>query len=213
LQAAFADNSIHCVNLPGMKRHLIVAPMLFLFASHVYAEERLLEKVPQLQDTARRDNRGELGRTIGTITLITSRGQVKVEGVSAIPIRLFGQPIKVSDLLPLLEARAETNRTGIPNPMSGEVSDLTYVVLFTMSLAKDPDSISVIAELLKDQNEVIRGWSAIALYEIAKFSDQARGKIQAVKFPKPAVDSAKARGKEPPPWVQIESGNKDDRRY
>ena len=29
---------------------------------------------------------------------------------------------------------------------------------------------------------------------LAKFSDQARGKIQAVKFPKPAVDSAKATG-------------------
>jgi hypothetical protein len=73
------------------------------------------------------------------------------------------------------------------------------------SLAKDPDFITVIAELLKDKNDDICGWSAIALYEIAKFSDQARGNIQAVKFPKPAVDSAKARGKESPPWVQIDS--------
>jgi hypothetical protein len=65
----------------------------------------------------------------------------------------------------------------------------------------------VIAELLKDKHDDICGWSAIALYEIAKFSDQAKGKIQAVKFPKPAVDSTKAKGKEPPPWVQIDSAS------
>jgi HEAT repeat protein len=90
--------------------------------------------------------------------------------------------------------------------MSGEVSDLTYVVLYTLSLAKDPDSIPVIVELLKDKEDVIRGWSAIALYEIAKFSEQLRVKIEEVKFPQAAVDSAKARGVEPPPWVQIASG-------
>ena len=179
--------------------------MLFLlFASHVFAEERLLEKVPQLQDTARRSNRGQLGSGIGTVTLITSKGQVKTES-GLDPIHVFGSTIKVSDLLPLLEARAQFNRSGVPNPMSGVVTNLTYVVLYTLSLAKDPDSIPVIAELLKDNDNSICGWSAIALYEIAKFSDQARGKIQAVKFPKPAVDSAKGRGKEPPPWVQTES--------
>jgi hypothetical protein len=192
-----------------MKRSLTIAPVLFLFVSHVFAEEQLLEKVPQLQDTARRANRGQLGSGIGTVTLITSRGQVKAES-GLDPIRVFGSTIKVSDLLPLLEARAQFNRTGISNPMSGEVSALTYVVLYTLSLAKDQATIPVIVELLEDQDDVIRGWSAIALYEIAKFSDQSRGKIQAIKFPKPAVDSAKARGKEPPLWVQIDSGTKND---
>ena len=90
--------------------------------------------------------------------------------------------------------------------MSGEVGDLTYVVLYTLSLAKDGDSVPVIAELLKDKQDVIRGWSAIALYEIAGFSEQLRVKIEAVKFPQAAVDSVKARGVEPPPWIQIGSG-------
>jgi hypothetical protein len=189
-----------------MERCLAIVPVLFVLVSDVFAQEELLKKVPQLQETARRANRGELGRTIGHITLITSRGEVKAEFVSATPTLLFGRPIKVSDLLPLLAARAQFNRTGVVNPMSGEVSDLTYVVLYTLSLAKDPDSIPVIVELLKDKEDVIRGWSAIALYEIAKFSEQLRVKIEEVKFPQAAVDSAKARGVEPPPWVQIASG-------
>lgn len=165
-----------------MKRYLTIAPVLFLFASHVFAEEQLLEKVPQLQDTARRANGGQLGSGIGTVTLITSRSQVKTES-GLDPIRVFGSTIKVSDLLPLLEARAQFNRTGVANQMSGEVTDLTYVVLYTLSLAKDPDSIPVIAELLRDKDDDICGWSAIALYEIAKFSDQARGKIQGGQIP------------------------------
>ena len=123
------------------------------------------EKSLTLQDTARRANRGQLGSGTGTVTLITSRGQVKTES-GLDPIRVFGSTIKVSDLLPLLEARAQFNRSGVANPMSGVVTDLTYVVLYTLSLAKDPDSIPVIAELLKDKDhESSCGWSAIALYD------------------------------------------------
>jgi hypothetical protein len=188
-----------------MERCLAFLPLLFLFVGGVFAQERLLEKVPQLQETARRANRGEFGHTIGTVTIMTSRGQVKVEA-GWDPVRVFGQPIKVTDLLPLLEARAEFIRTGAVNPMSGQVADLTYVVLYTLSLAKDPETISVIAELLKDKDSVICGWAAIALYETGKFSEELRAKIETMKFPQAAVDSAKARGREPPPWVQIASG-------
>lgn len=65
------------------------------------------------------------------------QGQVKTES-GLDPIRVFGSTIEVSDLLPLLEARAQFNRTGVVNPMSGVVTDLTYVVLYTLSLAKEP---------------------------------------------------------------------------
>ena len=184
------------------KNTVIFVAVLFLLVDNIFAQEPLLEQVPQLQDTARRSNRGEFGNTVATITLITIRGQVKTEWASATPIRIFGHPIKVSDLLPLLEARAEFNRTGVVNPMSGQV------MLYTLSLAKDPEAISVVAELLKDKESVICGWAAIALYETAKFSDEVRGKIQTVNFPKAAVDSAKARGREPPGWVQMEVGSK-----
>jgi hypothetical protein len=182
---------------------LIFLTVLFVLVGNALAQEPLLEKVPQLQDRARRSNRGEFGNTVGTITVITSRGEVKDEWGSTTPVRLFGHPIKVSDLLPLLEARAEFNRTGVVNPMSGQVADLTFVVLDTLSRAKDLDAIPVVAELLKDKNNVICGWAAIALYETAKLSDAVRGKIETVKFPKGAVDRAKSRGREPPQWVQI----------
>jgi hypothetical protein len=196
------------VYLQGVKCSLAFVSILFLFIGHVSAQERLLERVPQLQETARRANRGELGHTIGTVTMITSRGLVEVEA-GWDPVRVFGQTIKISELLPLLEARAEFNRTGVVNPMSGQVADLTYVMPYTLSLAKDANAIPVLAELLKDKERTICGWAAIALYETAKFSHEVRGKIQTLKFPKRAVDSAKARGREPPAWVHIDSGIKD----
>ena len=187
-----------------MKRSLALISVLVLF-DYVSAQEGLLEKVPQLQETARRANRGELGHTIGTVSMITSRGVVEVQA-GWDPVRVFGQPIKISEVLPLLKARAEFNRTGVVNPMSGQVTDLTYVILYTLSLAKEADAIPVLAELLNDKERAICGWAAIALYETAKFSEAVRDKIQTVKFPKAAVDSAKARGREPPFWIQIDSG-------
>ena len=187
------------------KQGLAIVAVLFVLVGEVFAQDGLLAKVPQLQETARRANRGELGSGIGTLMLITSEGRVKSQS-GLDPIRVFGSTIRVSDLLPLLEARAQFNHSGVANPMSGEVSDLTYVVLYTLSLAKDPNSIPVIVELLKDKEDTIRGWSAIALYAIAESSEHSRAKIEGVKFPQAAVDSAKARGVKPPAWVQIESG-------
>lgn len=188
-----------------MRYILTVVLTLFALAGNAFAQERLLEKVPKLQEIARRANAGAEGCGVGIVTLITSKGQVKSpSGLD--PIHVFDGPIKVSDLLTLLEARAESNRTGVVNPMSGEVSDLTYVVLYTLSLAKDPDSIPAIVELLKDKDEVIRGWSAIALYEMAKSSEELKVKIQEVEFPQAAVDSAKSRSAAPPAWVKIATG-------
>jgi hypothetical protein len=175
-------------------------------AGEAEAQESLLGKVPKLQETARRANAGALGCGFGKVTLITSRGQLDTFMASD-PIHVFGRTIRVSDLLPLLEARAEANRSGAENPMSGEVGDLTYVILYTLSRAKDPDSIPVIAELLKDKGETIRGWAAIALYEIAESGEELRAKIKEIRFPQPAVDSAKARSTKPPAWVQIAPGN------
>jgi hypothetical protein len=188
-----------------MRYILTIALILFALAGNAFAQERLLEKVPKLQETARRGNTGVLGCGVGAVTLITSKGQIKSSS-NLDPIHVFGGTIRVSDLLPLLEARAESNRGGVSNPMSGNVSDLMYVVLYTLSLSKDPDPIQVIAELLKDKDDVIRGWSAIALYETAKSSEDLKTKIHSINFPQAAVDSAKGRGVEPPAGLQITSG-------
>ena len=185
-----------------MRRIPAIALALFTLAGACLAQERMLDRVPQLQETARRANGGELGCGLGLFTLITSRGEVKASGILD-PIQVFGRTIRVADLLPLLEARAEFNRSGAVNPMSGEVADLTYVVLYTLAQAKDPDSISVIAELLKDREGRIRGWAAIALYEMAKSDEELKAKIQKIKFPQSAVNSAKSRSNEPPDWVLI----------
>jgi hypothetical protein len=189
-----------------MMRHILITVLiLFVLIGNGFAQDDLLKKVPQLQVTARRANGGELGCGEGPVTLITSRGQIEAQsGLDT--FQVFGDTIRVSDLLVLLDARAKSNRTGVVNPMSGEVSDLAYVVLSTLSLAKDPVSIPVIAELPKDKDDVIRAWAAIALYEIAKSSEELQTEIRKITFPQAAIDSAKARGVEPPVWVQITSG-------
>jgi hypothetical protein len=185
-----------------MRRISAIALALFALACNCFAQERLLDRVPQLQETARRANGGELGCGVGFFTLITSRGEVKASG-GLDPVQVFGRTIKVADLLPLLEARAAFNHSGAANPMSGQVTDLTFVVLYTLARAKDPDSISVIAELLKDREDGIRGWAAIALYDIAKSDEGLKAKIQKIEFPESAVVSARGRGNPPPDWVRI----------
>lgn len=188
-----------------MKYMLLTVLAVSASAGGAFAQESLLEKVPRLQETARRANAGALGCGFGKLTLITSTGRIDTfTGLD--PIQVFGRTIRVADLLPLLEARAEANRSGAVNPMSGDVSDLAYVVLYTLSLAKDPASIPAVAGLLDDKDEVVRGWSAMALYEIAGAGEEAKAKVRAIEFPRAAVDSAKARGKGPPDWVRIAPG-------
>jgi hypothetical protein len=165
------------------------------------AQSDLLSRVPQLQETARRASTGVLGDGIGPLVLITSRGEVKGQSASD-PIHVFGKTIRVSDLLTLLNARAAFLRTGVVNPMSGHASDLSYVVLYTLSLAKDPESVPVVAELLHDTDDVIRGWAAIALYQMAGSGDELLAQIRRITFPIDAVRSAQARGIEPPAWVK-----------
>jgi len=187
-----------------LRRVLSAAAVLPLLSVVCLAQENLLERVPQLQEKARRANAGALGCGIGFIVLHTSRGPLVATG-SADPVHVFGPSVHVSDLLTLLEARAEFNRTGAANPMSGEVSDLAYVTLYTLSLAQDPDAIPFIAELLKDKDEVVRGWAAIALYKLAE-REELRLKVKEITFPQAAIHSAKSRGNEPPEWVRTAHG-------
>ena len=190
-----------------MKRYaLMVVLALTASAAEVTAQERLLERVPELQETARRANAGAMGCGVGKVTLITGTGRLETFA-NLDPIQVFGRTIRVSDLLPLLEARAEANRSGASNPMSGDVSDLAYVALYTLSLAKDPASVPAVAGLLDDKHDTIRGWAALALYEIATSGDGAKARVREIEFPQAAVDSARARSKEPPDWVRIKPGN------
>jgi len=126
----------------------------------------ILERVPELQETARQANAGSLGCGGGTITLMTSRGEVKAKS-GLDPVHVFGPKIDVSDIHILLQSRVDSNRTGRPGPMSGEVGDLCYVCLYTLSLAKDPESIPVLVPLLRDTNGTVCRWTAVALKAIA----------------------------------------------
>ena len=180
---------------------LLVPVILWLaWLSSLGGEGAILAQARKLQEKARSSVRGFHPDGMGRLRLITSKGQVEAQ-TGLQPFLVFGNPIKVADLLTLLRARAESNRTGQQGPMSGEVSDLCYVCLDTLSFADDPDSVPVIAQLLTDTDSTIRGWAAIALYRLGNRGEELRKDIEKIAFPKSAIDSAAARGEKLPAWA------------
>lgn len=111
---------------------LLILILILCVSSAVLAQENYLAQVPQLQETAHLANGGAKGCGHGTFTLITSNGEITVSS-GLDPIHVFGQKIAVADLLKLIQARVDSNKTGIENPMSGDVSDLVYVILSIFS--------------------------------------------------------------------------------
>jgi hypothetical protein len=168
-------------------------------------EGAVLAQAARLQEKARLVVHGPHPDGMGRLTLITRKGRVEAH-TGLDPMLVFGNPIKVADLLTLLRARAEANRTGGKGPMSADASDLCFVCLYTLPFANDPESVPVIAQLLTDRSPTIRGWAAIALYRLGNKDEQLRERIKTITFPKSAVDSAAARGENPPAWVKTGNG-------
>jgi hypothetical protein len=168
-----------------------------------FSQEDLLSRVPELQDTARLATGGAKGCGRGTVTLVTSQGEIVV-GTGLDPIHVFGRKIVVADLLLLLNARIRANQNGEQNQMSGEVSNLGYVILSTLAMSKDPTVIPVIAGLLNDKDEVIRGWSVIALFRLGESSEELLKTIEIITFPQAAVQSANGRSVQIPKWAKVE---------
>lgn len=163
--------------------------MLLVLVGNSFAQDDLLSRVPQLQETAYKSNAGMLGCGPSDFSMVFSDEKVTVSG-----------------LLVLLEARVRANRTGEQNPMSGEVSDLVYAILSQLPYYKDATVIPVVKELLYDKEDVIRGWSAIALYRLAEKSEELKQEIEQITFPKAAVQSASGRGEKLPSWAKEEEG-------
>lgn len=175
------------------------AVLIALATAALSHEHGILQRVPELQKVAASGS--ALGCGWGSIRLVTSQGEITV-ATGLDPIHVFGTTIQSSDLLMLLRSRIESNRSGKPGPMSGEVSSLCYVCLDVLSHSKDPEVVVVIADLLTDEDDVIRGWAAIALYRISAASESLQRKVGAIRFPQAAIDSARSRGEPPPVWIQ-----------
>lgn len=126
----------------------------------------ILESVPQRQQKAYLSNRGALGCG-RTLTINTSHGALTLK-TGLDPIHVFGSRVAATDLLVLLEARVESNRSWFRGPMSGEVGDLCYVCLKTLALAGEPAAIPIMAELTEDKDETIHQWAAIGLNRLAE---------------------------------------------
>lgn len=185
-----------------MRTRLLVligtAALLITLATAASSQDRgILDRVPELQKIAAASSRGAMGCGPALSLLVTSQGVVAAPGIDA--FHVFGGTIQSADLLTLLRSRSESNRTGKPGPMSGQVSDLCYVCLDVLSHSREPEAVVVISELLTDEDHTIRGRAAMALYRIGAADESLQRKVGAIRFPQAAIDSA---GEQPPPWVQ-----------
>lgn len=174
----------------------------FVLTGSCFAQDDLLSRVPELQETARQSAGGAKGCGKGTITLVTNHGEIHF-ATSLDPIHVFGRKIVVADLLPLLKARVEANRSGEQNPMSGEVGNLAALTVSLIAKSQESEAISLIAALLEDKDDKIRGASAISLIKLAEVSEDLRQEIEQITFPKVAVISAEGRGVKLPAWAKV----------
>lgn len=187
----------------GMK-NLISAGFLTLLVSTgvCFAQSDLLSRVPELQNTARLAAGGAKGCGRGTITLVTSHGEIKV-ATGLDPIHVFGRRIVIEDLLPLLKARIEANRTGEQNAMSGDVGQLTALTVSITAMSQDVNIVPVVAALLDDKDDQIRGAAAYSLLKLAETNEAIWREIEQISFPRAAVISVEGRGVKLPVWVRV----------
>lgn len=127
----------------------------------------ILEVVPELARTADAASGGALGCGMGGIIIKTSSGS-KHYSTGLDPGHVFGSNVEIVDVHKLLESRADSNATGAPGPMSGDVGSLCYVSLSVLALAKDKSSVPVLLPLLRDKLDGVRRFSVTALKAIAE---------------------------------------------
>lgn len=169
-----------------------------LVAAH--QSRSFIDRVPELQRTAVVAAGGGLGCGVGVQKVDTSRGVVKV-ATSLDPIHVFGHTVEAAELLTLLKSRADSNRTGKPGPMSGQVARLCALCMGVLAASKEPDAVPVLAELLADSDDTVRGVAAFALFRLGDLDEELRPAIRKVNFPDAAIKSAAAHSARPPTWL------------
>lgn len=181
--------------------------MMLVLAGTSFAQNDLLSRVPQLQETARKATGGVLGcGKGGSMQLITSKGETFII-TDGDPIHVFGNKVIVADLLTLLKARVKANRTGERNPMSGEVDTLLYITLSVLGKSKDPDAIPFIRQLLEDKNETVVFHSGHTLQQLADSDEELQLEIEKIVIPKTAVELYRKLPRELPKWVKVKEGS------
>ena len=87
--------------------------------------------------------------------------------------------------------------------MSGEVRALCYVCIDLLSRAKDEGSIPILASLLEDSVDSVRGGAAAALFRIAKQDKELKKQIEKIEFPKASLSRVRSTGSPQPSWVIV----------
>lgn len=180
---------------------LIIFASLLISPAAAFSQQGIIERVPELQKTARRAIGGAMGCGVGSFVLVEGETETRVGG-GLDPIHVFGNRIELDDILTILEARSEKKLGFDPDENKDEVGALLYVTLTVAIASKSPKVISVVKSLLLDEIEVVRAWSAIALIKLAESDPELKEAILPIGFPKSALAGAKSRSYPIPTWVR-----------
>lgn len=186
-----------------LKKFVLLIVFALSFHEIASSQENYLNRVPELQENARLATGGAKGCGKGSIVLVTSTGEIGL-GTGLDPIHVFGKKIVVADVLKLLEARIESNKSGQENEMSGSVDKLMYVIFSFLGRSKDPKVIFPASQLLRDKSDTIRRWAFGALINLAGADEDLKERVKKIEFPVIAIESAKARRIIIPGWVKAE---------
>lgn len=181
---------------------LILSGALILFlVGFSYAQNDLSSLVPELQ---LKERKAGIVCGVAGMILVTNKEEIKITGDLTSRL-IFGPRIVIADLMPLLEARVNANRTGEENPMSGNVDSLTGQIIHFVSLAREQAAIPVLAALLEDKDRDIHTSASRSLIEMAKINEEFRREIEKITFPRKTLSGQQY--KDLPTWLKIKEDN------
>jgi len=164
-----------------MRRVFLSLLVILVFGVAAFSQVNYLNRVPELQETARKSTGGAMGCGKGSVRLITSDGKLRIAPNMDV-LHVFGRNVDVAGVLDLLKARVVSNRTKISNPMSGELKSLFHVIFEVVRYAREEASVSLLEHLLNDDNARVKYGAFWVLLDLAKKDETIRKRIMEIKF-------------------------------
>lgn len=193
------------VVLPGDRG--VVHEQLDRVNATLYAREWPLAGRPipahgaELQLMATRVKKGYRGCDGGDINFILADGTEQSLSCDMDTLAVFGKRIHADDLLALIEARADANRTG-EGPMDGDRHELLRMLLLVLTEASHAQAVDAIIPLLVDPDDDVRIESRKTLESIGKSNPNVQARIAAALHVSIDTPAEEPKKQDPlPQWV------------
>jgi hypothetical protein len=161
----------------------------------------ILKRAEELKEIAIKSVHGRLGCGVGgEMKFVDRQGKVITAHCSLDAIHVFGAQVDITDMLTLLQARIQSNKSRKLGPMSSRAESLCYVICETLRIIKHPAAIPVMKDLvLTERNPRIQRDAAYHLVKMGE-DESLREEIQRIQFPM----DLKRYFAETPDWVAFE---------